>query len=78
MSYSDRIRHPDGALNPQDGPNWCLWLIGAGIAVLAALVLIAILRPQWLARIGANLPGVPASLAITRTSTEILLAFTPL
>jgi hypothetical protein len=51
MSYGERIRHPDGTLNPQrekkSGFWW--WVIGAGIV---ALILIGIFRPQWLAKIG--------------------------
>lgn len=57
MSYSKQIRHPDGALNPQrekkSGLSWW-WFVYGGIA---ALVLIAIFRPQWFAKIGVHLPG---------------------
>lgn len=63
MSYSDQIRHPDGALNPQpSGWPWWVWLIVAGIT---ALILIAIFRPQWLAKIGVhvNLSGAGKALS---------------
>lgn len=62
MSYSEQIRHPDGALNPQGGPSWWWWLIGAGIAALAALILVAIFRPAWLTKIGVNLSGAGKAL----------------
>jgi len=60
MSYSEQIRHPGGALDPQGGVvNWW-WFILAGIA---ALVLIAIFRPQWLTKIGVHLPGAAKAVA---------------
>ncbi len=58
MSYSEQIRHPDGALNPpqekQSGGAPWLWIFLVGIA---ALIFVGIYRPQWLAKIGVNLSG---------------------
>lgn len=55
MSYSEQIRHPDGALNPQreknSGLSWW-WFVYAGIA---ALILVAVFRPQWFAKIGLHI-----------------------
>jgi len=53
MSYTEQIRHPDGALNPaeekeRDGASWWWWVVAA----MVALVLIGIYRPQWLEKIG--------------------------
>jgi len=68
-SYTDRVRHPDGALKPpqekRGGVNlW--WWIAAGIG---AFVLIAIFRPQWLAKIGVHLSG--ASKAVGTVSNPM-------
>jgi hypothetical protein len=55
MSYSEQIRHPDGALNPpqqkKSSIGWW-WFIFAGIV---ALILVAIFRPQWLEKIGIHI-----------------------
>ena len=56
MSYSDQIRHPDGALNPQgkkSGLSWWWFVIGG----IAALVLIGIFRPEWFVKIGIRISG---------------------
>ena len=63
MSYSERIRHPDDALTPQKeksgGVSW--WWIVAGIV---ALILVAIFRPQWLAKIGVHINLSSAAKAV--------------
>ncbi len=56
MNYGERIRHPDGALNPPrekkgGGVNWRLL---AGLVVVA-LIVVVILRPQWLQKIGVHI-----------------------
>jgi hypothetical protein len=63
VSYSERIRHPSGALNPpkkSSRVNWW-WFVLAGVA---AFILIAIFRPQWLAKIGVQLNLSDASKAL--------------
>jgi hypothetical protein len=61
MSYAEQIRHPSQALDPpKKSSGLGLWwfLIGG----IAALVLIAIFRPQWFARIGIHISGAGKAL----------------
>jgi hypothetical protein len=71
MSYSERIRHPDGALNPQpekkSGFSWW-WVIGGG---MAALILIGIFRPQWLGKIGIHVNVSGAAKAVGAISNPL-------
>jgi hypothetical protein len=58
MTYGEQIRHPGAALDPQQdkkggGVNWRL-IVGLTIV---ALVLVAIIRPQWLSRLGIQFAG---------------------
>jgi hypothetical protein len=56
MTYAEQVRHPSGALDPpkkSGGFSWW-WFVYGGIA---ALVLIAIFRPAWLAKIGITFSG---------------------
>jgi hypothetical protein len=57
MTYSEQIRHPSGALNPpqEKKPSVSLWWYVA--AVIAAFILVAVIRPQWLAKIGIQAPS---------------------
>ncbi len=63
MSYEERVRHPSAALDPPKeggGLGWW-WIVGAGIA---AFILVAIFRPQWLARIGVHVNLSSAAKAV--------------
>ncbi len=71
MTFSEQIRHPAGALDPpkeSGGLSWWWWLIGGGFA---ALVLIAIFRPAWLATIGVHVNLSSAAKAVGAISNPM-------
>ena len=53
-------RHPSGTLNPPAETSDLWWVWGLLVVAGVAFALVAIFRPQWLARIGVqvNLSGV--------------------
>ena len=71
MTFSEQVRHPAAALDPpkESGGLSLWWLVICG--GVAALILIAIFRPAWLAKIGIQVNLSSAAAAVGAVSNPM-------